>query len=151
MASQPLAQARLVKSTVTLIPSQTRNACRLQFKGMEFVLKELRTGTLSTVVRVLRLREFVTRPPALVVPFKEQTLAAAPAPFSTLDAARLNSATAEHVSPAPTPFAPRPLALVGPTLEEPIAAVMLAPFPMLDVVQASCAIMEFVKLIHVPH
>jgi hypothetical protein len=28
---------------------------------------------------------------------------------------------------------------------------MLAPFPMLDVVQASCAIMELVKLIHVPH
>ena len=42
-----------------------------------------------------------------------------------LDAARLNSATVEHVSPAPTPFAPRPLALVGPTLEEPIAAEML--------------------------
>jgi hypothetical protein len=36
-------------------------------------------------------------------------------------------------------------------LEEPIAAVMLAPFPMLDVVQASCAILELVKLIHVPH
>jgi hypothetical protein len=116
---------------------------------MEFVLKELRTGTLLTVVCVLHLREFVTCPLALVVPFKEPTLA--PAPFSTLDAARLDSATVEHVSPAPTPFAPCPLALVGPTLEEPIAAVMLAPFPMLDVVQASCAILELVKLIHVPH
>jgi hypothetical protein len=118
---------------------------------MEFVLKELRTGTLLTVVCVLHLWEFVTRPPALVVPFKELTLAVAPPPFSMLDVARLDSATVEHVSPAPTPFAPRPLALVGPTLEEPIAAVMLAPFPMLDVVQASCAIMELVKLIHVPH
>jgi hypothetical protein len=113
---------------------------------MEFVLKELRTGTLSTVVCVLRL-EFVARPPARVVPFKEQTIVVAPAPLST-HVARENSATVEHVSPAP-PFAPRPLALVGPTFKERIVVEMLV-LGQSDVVQVSCAIMELVKLIHVP-
>jgi hypothetical protein len=113
---------------------------------MEFVLKELRTGTLLTVVCVLHL-EFVTRPLARVVPFKEQTIAAAPAPLST-HVARVNSATVDHVSPAP-PFAPRPPALVGPTFKEWMVVEMLV-LGQSDVVQASCAIMELVKLIHVP-